>query len=104
MHCIKIEADQVFISKLHIMLTQIIPKTGWLPPKTDFFFMKTVFIDSYKTIEKYYRVIFAKLNEFESQIFFTDLLQIGIYTTYTLINQLYMFHKDQTSTFGILIV
>ena len=23
-----IEADQVFISKLHVMLTQIIPKTG----------------------------------------------------------------------------
>ena len=65
--------------------------------------MKTNFIDSYKTIEEYYRVIFTKLSEFINQIFFTD-LQISIYTLYTLNNKLYKFHKDQTSRFGIPIV
>ena len=37
--------------------------------------MKTNFIESYKTIEEYYRIILMKLSEFKSQIFFTDLLQ-----------------------------
>ena len=37
--------------------------------------MKTICIDSYKTIEEYYRVIFEKLSEFKNQIFFMDLLQ-----------------------------
>ena len=48
--------------------------------------MKTIFIGSYKTIEECYRVIFPKISAFKSQI--------EMYTLYTLINQLYKFHKD----------
>ena len=44
-------------------------------PKNSLFFMETIFIDSYMTIEEYYRVIFAKLTEFKNEIFFMDLLQ-----------------------------
>ena len=69
--------------------------------KANLFFMKTIFTDSYKTTEEYYGVIFAKLSEFKNQIFFMNLLQIGIFTLYTLINQLYKFQRNQTSSFHI---
>ena len=57
--------------------------------------MKIISIDSYKTIEEYYRVIFAKLSDFKSQIFFSD-WYIYPYVP-SLINC--MFHKDWTSSF-----
>ena len=46
-----------------------------LPPKINLFFMKLIFIDSYKTIEEYYGAIFPKLSDYKSEVFFSDLLQ-----------------------------
>ena len=46
-----------------------------LPSKTDIFFMETIFIGSYKTIEECYAVTFPKIGDFKSQIFSTDSLQ-----------------------------
>ena len=67
------------VQYIHIMSQKIISQFSsvltHLTPKTNLFFMKIIFIHSYKTIEEYYRVIFVGLSEFLSQIFFTDLLQ-----------------------------
>ena len=44
--------------------------------------MKTIFIGSYKTIEECYRVIFAKITGFKSQIFSQIYFKIGVYILY----------------------
>ena len=51
--------------------------------------METIFKGSYKTIEEYYAVIFQELCGLKSYLFLTNMLHIGIYTLYTLSNQLY---------------
>ena len=45
-------------------------KLTHLPPQTNLFFMKRIFIDSYKTIEECYTVIFQELSDFEMSIIF----------------------------------
>ena len=72
-----------------------------LTPKINLFFMKTIFIASYKSIEECYTVISPKCSELKSHIFSTEFLQNWYIFLYTLINQLYKYHKDQTSCFAI---
>ena len=72
------------------------------PPKTNHFFMKTIFIGSYKTIEECYTVIFQELCDLKNIRYLTRIcFKIYIYTLYTLIDQFNKFHKDQTSTLRV---
>ena len=71
------------------------------PPNINLFFMKTNFMGSYKTIEEHYTVIFQELSVLECQLFSTELLQNWyVYSIYPQ-QLLYKFHKDWTSSFGI---
>ena len=64
--------------------------------------MKTIFIDSYKTIDEHCTVIFQDLSDLKISIIFNRITsKIGIYTLYALINQLFKFHRNQTSSSAI---
>ena len=76
-----------------------------LPPKSNLFFMKTIFIGSYKTIEEYYAVIFQKLSNLKMLIIFNESTsKNGICSLYTISNKMHKFHKNQTGSFAILTV
>ena len=55
-----------------------------LPPNTNHFFMNTILIDSYKTIEEYCTVIFQELSDFKMSIIFNRFTSKLVYRLYVL--------------------